>query len=310
MLREPSPRRSRALTRLAAAVCGLLALAACGGSKAADENATTLDEQIGLDDQGILERQAQAENLIRDCMKGEGFEYVPVDPAAQRAALVGQAGMSMEDFEKQFGYGITTLYEQRLQQTAVGPNKAIRDALEEAGRAAYDRVLYGEDPTATFAVALDSGDFTRLGGCVKQATGEVFGGTAVLQTLQTKLDEVDEKIFADPEMVKALGQWSGCMREAGYDGLSEPDQVDGVLERKLEAVVGPPQERKALAAQEEPTYDRQALAALQRDEVAMVAADTGCEQRRVARVEQKVSAKYYKEFREENADLLARVPKL
>lgn len=310
MQRDLLARRARALPGLAAAVCGLLVLAACGGGKAASEDRTTIDEQIGLDDEGLLERQAQAENLIRDCMKAEGFEYVPVDPAAQRAALVGRAGMSVEDFEKQFGYGITTLYEQRLQQTAVGPNKEIRGALGKADLAAYDRALYGDDPTATFAVALDSGDFTRLGGCVKVATSQVFGGTAVLQTLQTKLDEVDEKVFADPEMVKALAKWSVCMREAGYDGLSEPDQVDAVLERKLEAIAGPPTERQASAAEEEPAYDRQALAALQQEEVAMVAADVRCEQKHVAGIESEVTAKHHKEFREENADLLAKVPPL
>jgi hypothetical protein len=301
------PRRGRALRALAAA-CGLLVLAACGGGGEAAE-AIGLDEEVGLDGDGLVERQKQAENLIRDCMKAQGFDYVPVDPVAQQAALVGRSGMSTEDFEKQFGYGITTLYEQRLGQTALGPNKEIRDRLGEADRAAYDRALYGDDPTATLAVALEHGDFTRLGGCVKVAADKVFGGTALVQTLQTKLDEVDEKIVADARMVKAIAKWSQCMREAGFSGLSEPDEVDAVLEKKLEDIVGPPEERKAPAPGQEPDYDRAALDALQREEVAMVAADLACEKKGLVEVEEEVEAQYFAEFREENADLMGRVPK-
>jgi hypothetical protein len=304
MRRDPVPRRAR---RLAAVACCLLALAGCGGDEGPAE-AVDLDEQIGLDEEGLLERQAQAENLVRDCMKAQGFDYVPVDPQAQKAALVGQAGMSSEDFEKQFGYGITTLYDKRLQQTAIGPNKDVRDRLGDADRVAYDRALYGDDPTATFQVALDNGDFTRLGGCTKEAADKVFGGTALVQTLQSKLDEVDEKIFADPKMVKAIAKWSQCMREAGYSGLQDPDEVDAVLEKKLEAIVGSPEERVAPAAGEAPDYDRTALAALQREEVAMVAADVACEKKHLVEVEEEVSARYFEEFREENADLIAKVP--
>jgi hypothetical protein len=300
------------LRALAVAVGGVLLLSGCGRgqTEAADEEPVPIDEQIGLDDEGLLERQAQAENLVRDCMKADGFDYVPVDPIAQKAALVGQADMSIEDFEKQYGYGITTLYEKRLQQVATGPNEEIRNALSDADKVAYDRTLYGDDPTATFQKALDSGDFTQLGGCVKEATDKVFGGTAVLQTLQTKMDEVDDKIFEDARMVKAIGEWAQCMREVGYDGLADPDEVDVYLEGKLEAIVGSPEERAASAGSEEPAYDREALAALQREEVEMVANDIRCEKKHLEKVEEKVAAEYEQEFREENADLLAKVPKL
>lgn len=293
--------------KVLAVACGLLVLAGCGNAGGSSEQ-VAVDEQIGLDEEGILLRQGQAENLIRDCMKAEGFDYVPVDPVAQRAALVGRPGMSQEEFEKQFGYGITTLYEQRLTQIGTGPNKEIRERLSDADRKAYDRALYGDDPTATFEVALDSGDLTRLGGCTRKATEQVFGGTAVLQTLQTKLDELDEKIFADPRMVKAIDKWSQCMREAGYSGLSEPDEVDAVLEKKLEDIVGAPEDRKALAPGEEPDYDRAALKALQAEEVAMVATDIACEKEHLEDVEEEVTAEYEREFREENADLLVKLP--
>ena len=304
---EVMGRRAGALRVLTAAACGLALLAGCSGGGDAGAEVPPLEEQLGFDEAGILARQSQAENLIRDCMKAEGFDYVPVDPAAQQAQLVGRPGMSKEDFEKQFGYGITTLYEQRREQAVAGPNETIRNSLGEAERKAYDRALYGDDPTATFVEALDTGDFTRLGGCIKQATDQVFGGTEVLQTLQSKLDELDERILADPRMVKAVGQWSECMRAEGFDGLDEPEEVDVVLQRKLGSIVGSPDEAVS-GSGDEPAYDRAALAALQRQEVAMVTADISCEQRHIASVEEKVAAEYEAAFREQNAALLTKVP--
>src|SRR5205085_1702381 len=157
-------------------------------------------------------------------------------PNAQQAALVGVPVMSKDDFEKQYGYGIATLYEQRRKQAVAGPNQAIRDSLGEADRKAYDHALYGDDPTATFAEAVDSGDYSRLGGCIKTATDQVFGAAG-------------------------------------------------------------------------PDYDHAALTALQREEVAMVAADKKCEESRVQSVEAKVTGEYETAFREQNAALLAKVPK-
>jgi len=286
--------------------CGLAALSGCGGGKASAEKNGKIEEQVGLDEEGIRVRQAAVENLVRDCMKTQGFDYVPVDPAAQQAALTGSAGMSKDDFEKQFGYGVTTLYEQRRKLAVAGPNKAIRDSLSEADRKAYDHALHGDDATASFAEAVDSGDYSRLGGCIKTGTDQVFGGADVLQSLSTKLDELDQKIRADARMVKAVREWSDCMRQAGYANLAEQEDVDTVLKKKLEAIVGSPGDAAAGA---EADYDKAALAALQHEEVAMVTADKKCEKEHVEEVEDKVTGEYETAFREENASLLAKVPK-
>lgn len=291
---------SSAVRLIAIVVTTGVIAAACGGGASQDANLQGLDEQVGFDGSTVVVRQIRAENLIRDCMRSQGFDYVPVDPVAQQAALVGSQGLSKDDFEAQFGYGITTLYEQRLQQAAAGPNEVVRSALSEADRAAYDRTLYGDDPTATFAVALDTGEFNRLGGCVKQATEEVFGGADLLYGLTDKLDQLDEQILADPRMVKAVEQWSGCMRNAGYE-LQNPDEVDVVLQRKLEEIVGPLDNQKS-------DYDRAALAALQREEVAMVTADLTCEDKHISTVEDKVQTEYERRFREQNAAELSKVP--
>ena len=304
-------RRGLVAVGLASLLVGLAGCGDDGGTAKQDaaEKEQSLEEQIGLDDErGIGLKQAAAENLIRDCMKAQGFDYVPQDPAAQEAALLGGQPMSKEDFEKQYGYGITTLYEQRRKLAVAGPNKAYRDALSEADRKAYDKALHGDDPTATFFDALDSGDFSRLGGCLKTATDQVFGGADVLQTLSAKLDELDQKMRADARMVAAVKEWTACMREAGFDGLEEQEEVDAVLKEKLEAIVGSPGDL-AKAGGTEADYDKAALAALQKEEVAIVKADIECEEEHVADVEENVTAEFEETFRHENSGLLEKVPK-
>jgi hypothetical protein len=300
--------RSRGALAAVGLACLLAGLGGCGGDAGAEQEQQSLEEQIGLDEDGIRLKQATAENLVRDCMKTQGFDYVPQDPTAQEAALLGGQNMSKEDFEKQYGYGITTLYEQRRKLAVAGPNKSIRDSLSEPDRKAYDKALYGDDPTATFFDALDSGDFSRLGGCLKTATDQVFGGADVIQTLSDKLDELDEKMRADARMVKVVRDWSACMRTQGFDGLEEQEEVDAVLKEKLEEIVGPPGD-VADAEGAEGDYDKAALASLQKEEVAMVTADIACEKEHVEDVEETVTEEYEATFREENSSLLSKVPK-
>ncbi len=279
----------------------LVLLTACGGGGSSNNGEEPVEEQLGLEQDGILQRQGHAENLIRDCMKAQGFDYTPVDPQAQRAALVGQAGMSEEDFNKQYGYGITTLYGKEQTADASNPNVKFRDGLSDADKAAYDHALYGDDTSATFGQALDTGDYSRLGGCTKQAVEKVFGGVTVFQSLQEKLDDLDSSILEDGRMVKAVKAWSKCMNDAGFPDLTEQDQVDSTLQNQLEAIVGPPDDPN-------PDYDQAALKGLQAEEVSMVAADIKCEKDHISSVEEKVRAEYESTFREQNADLLKQVP--
>ena len=274
----------------------LAALAACGGGSAAAK----VEDELGLSPEGIIARQTKIESAIRDCMKAQGFDYVPVDPVAQRNSLTGQTGLNEGEFEKTYGYGITTLYEQRL-SIAADPNTAIKNRLSATDQVSYSKALSGEFSDATFAVAADTGDYSKLGGCTRQATEAAFGGADLLTTIVAKLDELDQRVVTDRRMQQAIAKWSDCMRAAGYD-LPEPEQVDVVLGKRLDAIAGPANDRHK-------DYDKAALTALQRDEVAMVASDKQCETKHITKVEDAVRAEYEKAFREQNAALLGKVTK-
>jgi hypothetical protein len=295
--------------RLAGAVAfvlvALVAASSCGGGGGGGggggEN-TTIEGFLGLEGDGMLQRQGQAENHVQRCMTSQGFQYVAADPVAQQRELLGGEGtLDDEEFQQQYGYGITTLFEKREQQRQT-TNDRFRDGLDEAGRVAYDRALFGDDPTATLPEALDSGDFSRLGGCTKEAADKVFGGVEVIQSLQEKLDELDARILEDSRMVTAVSKWSECMADAGYD-LGAQDDVDAFLQSQLEAIVGPPEEPKE-------DYDRAALQRLQREEVKLVGIDVECEDKHISKAEEKVRPEYERTFRDQNASLLSKVPSL
>ena len=288
---------------LAAIALAAALLGACGKEEP-KEDFVELEDQLGFSTSGIMERQSRAEGIIRDCMQAQGFEYVPVDPFAQRAALTGKARLSDEEFLKQFGYGISTLFG-RATATA-DPNERLRKTLSPADRAAYDRALFGETPGLTFAEAVESGDFSELGGCTKKATEAVFGGAGVLARLVGKLDELDERIVQDQRMIKAVEKWSACMADKGFQ-YEEPDEIDSDIAKRFKAIMGPGVPTGASAPPKGLTYDKAALKALQREEVKIGTADFDCEQEEITPVEAVVRPQYEQDFRKQNRKLLVQV---
>lgn len=307
----------RLATLLTVAALAALAVSACGGSGNAQGGGTSgkqskqptgpVEDQLGFDTAGIMARQSRVEADIHECMKAQGFDYVPVDPFAQRAAVTGASRLSDEDFLNQFGYGISTLWGRGGAQN--DPNQQLRTNLGPADRRAYDRALWGENPGATFQAAVDSGDFTKLGGCTRKATESVFGGAQVLTQLQGKLDQLDERILADQRMVRALERWTSCMAEAGYR-YEDPDEIDSDLTKRMERIVGPvpgPFATGPGSGQKPVPYDHAALAALQRDEVAIARADFACEHKDITPVEAIVRPQYEAQFRQSNQTLISQV---
>lgn len=299
-------RRGVALTAvvLAGATLGLTACGGHGQATAANKATGNVEEQLGFDDQALRVRQARIQNAIRDCMKEQGFDYVPVDPSAQIAAVTGSSRLSDEEFTKQFGYGISTFWGRGGAQA--DPNQQYRRSLTPADRAAYSRALYGENDGATVDDALDTGDFSKLGGCTLKATEAVFGGTQVLTQLQSKLDGLDERINADQRMVRALEKWASCMNAAGYR-YEEPDAIDSSLMRRMERIVGPLAGKFATGpagGAKPPPYDHAGLAVVQREEVATARQDLACEQKQITPVESVVRPEYEARFRQQNRTLL------
>jgi len=313
---KPGPKARLAATLAALAAAALLA--GCGGG-GGEKNANpgsqggSVEDQLGFTPSGIQAAQARVETETAACMKAQGFEYTPVDPTAARAALTGKSNLSDEDFQTQFGYGIATLYGRGTQQS--DPNARIRQSLSPADQRAYDQALSGGKPQQTFSVAADTGDFSQLGGCTKQATGSLFGGSELRTTLQRKLDELDESIVQDQRMVRAAEQWTSCVREKTGETYEDSEAIEVDIVKRLAAVVGSLPEGEfapgAFASlTPEGPYDAAALEKVRALEVEFSNADVACEEKHIVPVEDTVRAEKERPFREANAELLRKVKPL
>jgi hypothetical protein len=269
-------------------IIGILLVACSGGSQTPAQSGTTAgqgdnagqggargDAELGLTEEEIARRVDAVESLIATCMRDAGFEYIPVAYATARAAMDSNSrpsGLNADEFRAQLGYGITTLFAGADSQAVMGAgeqNIRIRNSLSPADRVAYDRALYGENPTATFVVALDDENFSQTGGCTRAAVEQVFSPEELGPGFVNYQNAEGARVEQDPRVIAAYRDWATCMRDAGYSY----DSSDGIrtdLANRLNAITGGA-DPATLAA------DAQAaLTDLQGEELAIAAADHEC----------------------------------
>jgi hypothetical protein len=204
-------------------------------------------EEFGMTKKELVEAIEKVESLIAECMREQGFEYVAADYNTVRRGMMADKtlpGMTEEEFIDAHGFGISTLYTGRAPQLAEGysPGKVglgdrnvrIFKSLSPADQAAYNRALLGENTDATFAVGLETENFSRCGGCTLKAVQQVFKPDQLKATYYNPLDTL---INNDPRMKAAVRKWSGKMREAGFD-YNHPDEVEPDLQQQLLAITG------------------------------------------------------------------------
>lgn len=247
------PRHRRWLGSLTLIIIIGALLTACGSSsnppKSAAGNQTPLPgtEEFGLTKQGLVEAIEAVEASIAACMNEAGFEYIAVDYNTVRKAMVADKslpGLSEKEFFKQYGFGISTLYTGLPPQLAAETTPAkiglgkqnieIFKNLSSADQVAYNRTLFGDNPDATFAVGIETEDFSRTGGCTRAAIEQVFTPEHLSTTY---LNPKDTLIEQDPRMVQALVEFAECLREEGFDYSSER-QVEPDLRDRLFAITG------------------------------------------------------------------------
>lgn len=204
-------------------------------------------EEFGLTGRQLAQRVERAEAAIARCMRAQGFQYVANDYITIRRGMSADKqmpGLSEEEFIARYGYGVSTLYTGRAPQLTDGYSPArvglgernveIYRGLSPADRVAYNRALFGENADATLAVGLETENFSRTGGCTRQAIEEVFEPE---QLKASYYNPKDALINRDPRMRAALRRYAAEMRKAGF-AYDHPDEVETDIRERLAAITG------------------------------------------------------------------------
>ena len=203
--------------------------------------------EFGLTERELVQAVEKVEAAIAQCMREQGFEYIAADYQTVRGgmeAIMSLPGLSEEEFIDQHGFGISTLYTGQAPQLVDGYSPAsvglgerniqIYLNLSPADRVAYNRALFGENTEASFAVGLDTEDFSRTGGCTRRGIEQAFEPDQLTSAYYNPRDTL---IKNDPRMREAYRTYADEMRKAGFN-YSDPEEVEADIRERLYAITG------------------------------------------------------------------------
>lgn len=256
-----------------------------------------LDEYIppfgGIDAAESERWQRVNEDAKAACMAAEGFEYVPfvmvfeVTPLPGGGESIEHAGQrvsgldeSPQEFAAQYGYGLSVALPTDG-DTRPDPNEAIVDAMSVTERVAYHQALFGITQSLDDNGYPDSEiSFGDPGSCwiegVDAAEGIVSAPDdgraqvdASFSSLLGQIGSIYEEVMRDPRITGATQRWTECMSAAGYPGYADMNAPQSDIAERARALMGDSLD----PANAEP----EALAELQRLEIAVAVADVECQ---------------------------------
>lgn len=245
-------------------------------------------KEFGLNEQEFADHVEKTQALITTCMSEAGFEYVPVDVKTvedAQARVRHDPGMTRAQYKGKWGFAVSTRQDNPVRDTGLGPqNLKIFASLPPATKVAYNRTLFGEDPTADFVFTLDEEDFSSTGGCTRAAVAKVF---TPVQVKGTYVNPKDVLVQADKRIVAARQAWSKCMKAAGYNYIEDQDEIIGEYEERLDKLLDG-DDPDSLTGER-----AAALKKLQKEEIAVALADLDCQLKHSDKVFDQVETEVY-----------------
>lgn len=175
------------------------------------------------------------------------------------------------------------------------PNERYVGSLSAADRHSYFVALIGFDPEKKGAA--DGTTFTAKS-CVGKATREVLGNVASVQSLTTAYEQVEQRVNADAAVVRAMRDWSSCMKRSGHTFTNDREPPTA-LQRRLTALTTT---QTALVGAPVVT-DTAGLKRLQDDERAMAKADWACSVKHLGVRDELLTSKRKEFLAQHQADL-------
>jgi hypothetical protein len=245
-LRPADSNHANGVTRMKAAMhFAVLAAVFCAGAAKAQAPTGFGTQEFGLSPRELVQAIESAEQLISQCMREQGFEYIAANYDTVHAGMAADKtlpGIDEQEFVNRYGFGVSTFYTGKPPQlsTDYSPAKVglgernveIFRSLSPAEQAAYNHALLGDTLNPTLAVAVEIQDLAQTGGCTRKAVEQVF------KPDQLKADYYnpqDAFINKDPRMKTALRYYQREMKKAGFD-YSHPDQIEPDLRARLNAL--------------------------------------------------------------------------
>lgn len=216
-----------------------------------DDVSSPLAELLGFDFDPVESRrqQLEVEEKTAECMRDLGFEYEPVDYAAQFGTGGDLQFEDPEAFGEQYGYGV--MYNYELYEVGGGmggpefvdPNQDYVSSLSPDEQNAYYAALYGEpteepiDEPSSSAGTVVAAPAPEQQGCSGIANAEVYGqNPADDPEIQQALGDIFTSIQDEPRLAEAIDQWTECM-EPAFDehDIADPpaslEEMYAVIER-------------------------------------------------------------------------------
>ena len=159
------------------------------------------------------------QHAIASCMNEKGFDYLPV-PYLPIDLFGGRRyGITDEAQAARYGY-----------DSPPSPSDAIEEELM-ARPPVDETALFGDGATASIDGGLGGVSTVRIGGCLQQGWGSVFGDYVAWNILFERIQEIVGEAYVaaetDAQVERALSKWVACMAEAGYAVTSLEDAPYG-----------------------------------------------------------------------------------
>jgi hypothetical protein len=266
----------------------------------ASDSAFPLDAYLGVGGGTTVissaTQQRKYQEAIARCMANQGFDYVPEPAASITSTNIGGGAkvikfnspptfpnLPPDQFAQRFGYGISTAPPASKGGPPVDPNDKIVSAMSVAERVAYEHALYGVGTPLNSQGYLESSVNSSPQACTTRASRgqptddqqaalerRVQRVQTVYKSLVSRIDDLNDQELADPRMVAATHQWSGCMAAAGFPGYTGLDQPRAKMLARARALMGHDLDPASV--------DPAKLAGLRRTEIATAVADNTCRQ--------------------------------
>jgi hypothetical protein len=225
----------------AAVVLSLVFLAGCSaGSGNAGQAASTAPAGNSAESKEVAD-SFQIENLVADCMKAHGFNYVPSpqkpdsgesSPVRRNAALVPYGQLKEARQKYGFGYFAAVVFPgdpnvARRDMGPANPNEAVKKGLDPAQRKVYDVTLNG--------TPVPGGGKNTTGGCYQDSYMKVHGSVpaadpAAESAKSATAEQAVQAFRSDSQAIQAAQGYASCLKNGGYTvtGTAPGDVEDTV----------------------------------------------------------------------------------